>query len=109
MQSQTVLNRDIDRLTADTRGVIGDVRAVLADTGGLADEKLAAVRDAAERRIREALAHLDDVEKRVTAGVERAVGRTDQYASEHPWQLATAVSMAAIAVGLAIALVFRQR
>ena len=109
MQTQTVLNRDIDRLAADTRGVIGDVRAVLADTGGLADEKLAAVRDAAERRIRDALARLDDVEKRVTAGVERAVGRTDQYVSEHPWQIATAASLTAVAVGLALLLALRQR
>jgi len=109
MLGHVIFKRDVERLRADTRAVAGDLKALLADTGGLADEQLTAVRGAAELRIRRTLERLDDLQEGLEAHVERAIESADGYASRHPWELAAAASLAAAAVGVALGLMLRQR
>ena len=109
MEAQTILRKDINELFSDTRAVVDDLKTILNDTGGIADDQFTAVRREAEQRIQGALARLQDIEERVEARVERAVHRSAKLVSKHPLEAAAGATLTAGAIGAALWFLLRER
>jgi ElaB/YqjD/DUF883 family membrane-anchored ribosome-binding protein len=103
MNSET--ERAREKLAADFKAIVADSEELLHVTAGQAGEKVGAVRDRIQQRLRLARAEFDTVEAAALRKARDAAWATDSYVYAHPW---TAAGVAA-GIGLLIGMLISRR
>jgi ElaB/YqjD/DUF883 family membrane-anchored ribosome-binding protein len=91
-----------EKLVADFRVVLSDAEELLKATANQSGEKLAGVRARLEENMRTAKSRLVDAQEGVVGKAKAAVGATDSYVHEHPWQTIGIAAAAGAVIGLLI-------
>lgn len=94
-----------EKLAADFHQVMQDIDALMTATTNKAEGEAAALRTRIRDRLESAKEAVVDAQHEAVARAKQAVGATDHYVHDHPWQ---AVGVAA-ALGLAVGVLIGRR
>jgi ElaB/YqjD/DUF883 family membrane-anchored ribosome-binding protein len=91
-----------EKLVADMRVVLADTELLLKAVIGQSGEKLAALQPRIEENLRNVKTRLAEFEQMASDRARAAAGATDDYAHEHPWNVAGVSALVGVAIGLLI-------
>jgi ElaB/YqjD/DUF883 family membrane-anchored ribosome-binding protein len=94
-----------EQLVADLKVVMQDAEALLRATSAQTGEKIQEVRARAEASLRQAKAHLTEIQDEALKRAREMADATEEYVRENPWQ---SVGIAA-GVGLLLGLLLGRR
>lgn|SRR5574342_436166 len=91
-----------EKLVADFKVVLSDAEELLKATASQSGEKVAGLRAKLEENMRTAKTRLFDAQDAMVGKAKAAVGATDSYVHEHPWQTIGVAAAAGALIGLLI-------